>query len=149
MIELKSQRVNGETISRADYELTKNNMLERAREQYKSIWSDDLAKMLDINNRALDTLVEQKIISQEAEKLGLSVTENEIKKEIVKVDAFFSNGVFDENRYKTLLSGAHMTPKAFEADIKKDLLQRKLIQFLTTFLVPGEQENTGLLHLFQ
>ncbi len=137
---IKVAEVNGESISRAEYELAKNNMLERYREEYKSIWSDDIARMLDVKNRALEALVEQKIVSQEAKKLGLSVTENEIRNEILKEDYFFSDGIFDENRYRALLTGAHTTPEAFEKSIAKSLLQQKLIQFLTTFLVPGEQE---------
>ncbi|MBN2418220.1 MAG: SurA N-terminal domain-containing protein [Deltaproteobacteria bacterium] len=137
---IKVAEVNGEPISRVLYEKAYSGMLNNLREEYKSVWNDKLIEAFDLENRALEGLIEQKIISQEAERLGLMVTKNEIQQKIIEIPAFITDGRFDENRYRSLLSYSRTTPEAFEEDLAKDLLQQKIMQFITTFLVPSNQE---------
>ncbi len=137
---IKVAEVNGEPISRVEYERAYMNMLNNLRNEYKSVWSDNLIDAFDLKNRALEALIEQKIVSLEAERLGLMVTPNEVREKILEVPAFLTDGRFDENRYRSLLSYSRTSPEAFEENLSKDLLQQKLIQFLMTFLVPSNQE---------
>jgi peptidyl-prolyl cis-trans isomerase D len=97
-------------------------------------------KMFDIDNMALDNLINQKLINQEAEKIGLSITEKEIQEEILAYPYFQSDGRFDVRRYNSLLSQNRMTPEDFEASIAQQLLETKLTQFLTTFSLVTDQE---------
>ena len=97
-------------------------------------------KMLDLENMALDSLINQKLINQEARKIGLDVTEKEIQEEILAYPYFQTNGRFDERRYNALLSDNRMSPEDFEASIAQQLLERKLTQFLMTFSSVTDQE---------
>ena len=137
---IKVAEVNGEPISRIKYEKAYMNMLNNLQNEYKSMWSDKLIDAFDLKNRALEGLIEQKIISQEADRLGLMVTKNEIREKILEIPNFLTDGQFDENRYRSLLSYSRTSPEAFEEDLSKDLLRQKLMQFLATFLVPSDQE---------
>ncbi len=137
---VKVASVNGEPISRLEYEETKRRLRENLQEQYRDVWSEDLMKMFDIDNMALDSLINQRLINQEAKKIGLDITEKEIQEEILAYPYFQSNGHFDERRYNSLLSQNRMTPEDFEAGIAQQLLERKLTQFLTTFSSVTDQE---------
>ena len=137
---IKVAEVNGESIGRVEYETAYRDMVNRLQNEYKSVWTDKLIEAFDLKNRALEALIEQKIINQEAKKLGLMVTKNEIRERILEVPAFLTDSRFDENRYRYLLANNHTTPEAFEKSLSQELLQQKLIQFLTTFLVPSDQE---------
>ena len=137
---VKVAEVNGESISKLEYEKTYQDMLTNLRNEYKSVWNDNLIKVLDLKNRALEELIEQKLITQEAGRIGLSVTKKEVREKILEIPGLITNGRFDENRYRYWLSSQRLTPEAFEKNYSQDLLRQKLIQFLSTFLVLSDQE---------
>jgi len=136
----KVAEVNGESIGRIEYDREYRDLVTNLQNEYKSVWSDKLIKAFDLENMALESLIEKKIIKQEAEKIGLKVTPDEIREEIFKIPAFQENGRFDENRYRSLLAYNREKPEDFEEKLSRELLQQKLIQFLTTFLIPGDQD---------
>ena len=137
---LKVAFVNGEVISGQEYRKTYNDLRDALHRQYKSVWNDSLIKMFKLKSRALDNLINQKLISQEARRLGLSVTEDEIQNAIMNYPAFQVNGGFVLGRYHSLLSNNRMKPEDFEASIARELLERKVEQLLYTFSKSTDQE---------
>lgn len=137
---LKIAYVNGDLISGPEYEKTYRDLLEALQKQYKDMWNDNLIKMFDLKNRALEGLISQKLISQEARRLGLDVTEEEVQKAIMNYPAFQVNGQFVVGRYRSLLNYNRMKPEDFEASISQDLLEAKLKQFLFAFMEATDQE---------
>jgi peptidyl-prolyl cis-trans isomerase D len=137
---LKIAYVNGDLISGPEYEKTYRDLLEALQKQYKDMWNDNLIKMFDLKNRALEGLISQKLISQEARRLGLDVTEEEVQQAIMNYPAFQVNGQFVIGRYRSLLNYNRMKPEDFEASISQDLLEEKLKQFLFAFMEATDQE---------
>ncbi|MDM7919636.1 MAG: SurA N-terminal domain-containing protein, partial [Methanosarcina sp.] len=137
---IKVAEVNGEAIGTVEYEKAYNDMLTSLQNQYKSFWNDKLIEAYDLKNRVLEGLINQKIIAQEAEKLGLTVTKAEIQEKILEIPAFLTDGKFDEARYRALLSNDNTSPEAFEEGFTRALLQQKVEQFLSTFVVPSTQD---------
>lgn len=136
----KMATVNGDVITRLAYDKEYRDMVDSFRKQYRGAWNDNLIKVLDLKNRALQNLINRKLISQEAKKLGFQVTKAEIQKSIMAYPAFQVNGQFDVRRYEALLDQNRMKPEDFEQGIAQDLLQKKLQQFLLTFLPVTDQE---------
>ena len=89
---VKVASVNGEPISRLEYEETRRRLRENLQQQYRDIWNEDLMKMFDIDNMALDSLINQRLVTQEAKKIGLDITEKEIQEEILAKPYFQSDG---------------------------------------------------------
>ena len=137
---LKIAYVNGEVISGLEYQKAYWDLLEGLRRQYKDVWNDNLIKVFDLKNRALDNLINQKLISQEAKRLGLAVTETEIQEAILEYPAFQINDQFDIGRYRAVLSQNRMKPEDFEESMAKELLVGKLRQFLFAFMTVTDQE---------
>ncbi|MBN1106806.1 MAG: SurA N-terminal domain-containing protein [Deltaproteobacteria bacterium] len=137
---IKVAEVNGEVITGAEYQKTYRSMLEALQREYKSVWSDSLVKAFNVKNRALESLINQKVVSQEAKRIGFEVTKKEVQDQIVAQPAFQSRGRFDETRYRTLLLNYRMKPEEYEADVERGLLQRKLEQFLGIFVAITDQD---------
>ena len=137
---IKIADVNGELISGVEYQKAYRTLLEALQRNYKNAWSENLIEVFDLRNRAFDNLVNAKLISQEARRIGLDVTEKEVQNRIIAYPAFQFNGQFDESRYVTLLQQNRMKPEDFEAEISRQILQEKVDQFLTTFLQVTDQE---------
>ena len=137
---VKIAYVNGEPISGMEYQKEYRQHLEALQRAYKNVWSENLIEEFDLRNRALQELINAKLVSQEARRIGLDITEKEIQNQILAYPEFQYRGRFDESRYRELLSRNRMKPEDFEASIAQGLLQRKLGQFLMTFSPTTEQE---------
>ena len=136
----KTAMVNGELITTQEYQNAYHDLMEAFQQQYKDLWNDDLIKALDVKNMALTNLINQILIEQEAKRLGLEVTDDEIQKAVMGYSAFQVNGRFDLDRYRDLLGYRRMTPEDFEEMLRKELLDGKLRQVLLGFANVTDQE---------
>ena len=137
---IKIAVVNDEVITAVEYQKNYRSMVEALQREYRGMWSDNLVKVFDLKNRALDALISQKLVSQEAKKIGLDVTEKEVQDKIMSNPSFLFRGRFDESRYRSVLQNYHMTPEEFEALVTKEMLQEKVEQLLTTLSPVTDQE---------
>ncbi len=137
---LKIAYVNGELISGVDYQKVYRKLLEGLQRDYGSVWSDNLIKVFDLRNKALTNIINEKLVGQEAKRIGLDVTEEEIQQKIMAYPSFQFNGRFDEGRYRSLLLNNRMEPEDFERGIAQELLQSKVEQILVTFLPVTDNE---------
>ncbi len=137
---IKVASVNGEIITGMEYRKAYSDLREALFRQYRDVWSDNLVEMFDLKNRALENLVMEKLISTEARKLGLDVTESEIQQAVMKYPGFQTDGKFDIGRYRALLGQNRMEPEDFEAGIASELLGDKLRQFVLGFVPATEEE---------
>jgi len=137
---LKIAKVNGEVITGMEYQKAYEELLERFRAQYKDLLTESLIKSFDLKNRALEILIDQKLVSQEARRLGLDVTEEEVQKAIMEYPPFQVGGKFDIGRYRALLQHNRMKPEDFEADMARGLLEGKVREFLSSFVTVTDQE---------
>jgi peptidyl-prolyl cis-trans isomerase D len=125
--------VNGDLITGLEYEARYREMLDALQKQYKEYWNDTLIKAFQIKQRALNSLIEKRLISQESARIGLGVTDDEVANAIVTYPAFQVNGEFDEGRYSSLLRYNRMEPTDFESAIKLELLGQKIRHFIKCF----------------
>ena len=137
---VKLGKVNGETIAAKEYDMAYRNLILDYQNQLKGVWNDKLIKAMDLQNVAFESLIQNKIILQEAKKLGLKVTEKELQEEILLYPAFQQDGIFSESRYRAILAMDRTTPEEFEESRRQAILSEKLRQFLTSFYIPSEQE---------
>ncbi len=73
-----------------------------------------------LKDSALKNLVQQKLILQEAESLGVWPSPQEIKKEIKEMPYFKTNENFDIEKYKAILANNGYTPPDFENEVGND-----------------------------
>ncbi|MGM0426666.1 MAG: SurA N-terminal domain-containing protein [Thermodesulfobacteriota bacterium] len=137
---LKVAYVNGELITGPEYQKAYREMLTAVRERYKGMWNDQMAKMFNLEKRALDGLINQRLMTQAARRLGLDVTEEETQEAIMSYPAFQVNGRFDMRQYQSLLRHNHMKPEDFEQTMSQELLKKKLEQFLFAFVDVTDRE---------
>ncbi len=132
--------VNGDLITGQEYDAVYRDMLDALQKQYREYWSDNLIKVFQLRQRALNSLIEKRLISQEAGRLGLGVTDEEVSDAILTYPAFQVNGEFDEGRYRSLLRYNRMEPSDFESGIKLELLGEKIRQLITCFFPTTDKE---------
>lgn len=118
--------VNGKPITYAEYRQVYDSMMDQARQQFGGNLNDNVLKMLQLDQRALDRLIRQQLLTQEAARMGLQVTDAELARSIAEYPAFQENGVFNRRRYRAVLENNRLTPETFEKDQRISLLMEKL-----------------------
>lgn len=126
----KVAAVNDEIIGVTEYRRAYNNLIDQYRQRFGSSLNDGMIEMLQLKKQALDQLIDRTILLQEAEKLGLRVSDAEVADSITDIPVFQNDGSFDSNRYRSILAQVHLTPEEFEADQKNSLLVEKLARVI-------------------
>lgn len=118
-------KVNGQTISQEEFNRVYQNMYQTYRDVLKDQFNESFAQGL--RAQALRGLIAERLLVQEAERKGLRVTDEELQKSIMAVPSFQQQGKFSRKNYDNYLRYVNLTPKAFEARQREELLKQKLV----------------------
>jgi peptidyl-prolyl cis-trans isomerase D len=135
--------VNGEEISRVEFDRAVENERSRQKEQFGDFY-DTLAADPAFNQRlrsqVLDDLVNQKLVELFARDAGLRVSDDQVKAAIREIGAFQVAGQFDNTSYQMTLSGLGYTPDGFAELMRRDLARTQLLQAMVNseFALPSE-----------
>ncbi len=123
--------VNGSIITLDDYRSTYTNLVEQVRQSFGNNVNDELIQTLGLPKRALDQLIDRALMLQAAEKLSIQVSDDELAQSIGSIGAFQTAGVFDNQRYLSMLSRTQLTPEAFEVQQREAMVINKLQGFIS------------------
>lgn len=95
----------------------------------------------------LDQLIENRMWLQVAKEMGLTVSDEDLRKAIMQRTEFQRNGSFDPDAYRRLLAANRLTPSSFEAMEAKDILTNKarLVIMDAVALTPAEASEAQAL----
>lgn len=113
--------VGSETISVEEYEKEYRQTME----QFRDV-PPELMKQLNLKQQVLDRLVNQQILADNAEKMGIEAGDKEVASFIEAIQAFQENGAFSSQSYKAILAQNRLTPALFESQQRKMLMIQKL-----------------------
>ncbi|UDG79813.1 peptidylprolyl isomerase [Candidatus Steffania adelgidicola] len=132
--------VNGEKISSVHLE----NMVENERNRQKKFMGEELSELTRnegyIRQQILSKLIDTALLEQYATKLGLTISDDQIKQEIFAIPAFRTDNKFDNVKFRFLINKISLSPVQYAALIRKHLLTQQLIKRIgeTDFLLPTE-----------
>jgi peptidyl-prolyl cis-trans isomerase D len=97
----------------------------------------------DLRKQVLDQMVDQKLWLQEAVRMNLHVTDDELKESIIKLPGFQENGQFNAEVYRGILAREKMTPEQFEGQQRDSMMIEKAKSLIrdATALTPHEIEE--------
>jgi peptidyl-prolyl cis-trans isomerase D len=136
--------VDGEPISVQTYARAHERMQRVYSELYRENMSPQILAQLNLGQRALDDLVTEMLLKREAGRLGLQVTDDEVRDSILDIPTFHDGARFDRTRYLNALRSSRLTPAEFEESQRETLLVNKLEGLLTDGLTASDQEIRSL-----
>ena len=125
--------VNGEEISFQQFQQAYDQSYSLIAQQFGGTIPKGLAESLNIRQQVINQLTQQALLRQGGMEMGLMVSGYEIQKEIETMPQFQENGMFNLERYKTILASNRMSPTKFEQSMRFDLLSQKSIDSLSNF----------------
>ncbi|NVM20160.1 MAG: SurA N-terminal domain-containing protein [Desulfobacterales bacterium] len=118
--------VNGTAISLGEYRSVHDQLMEQYRRQFGGVLDEKFMETLGLRKKALDQLINRRLLLQEASRLKLRVTKEELAGAIRQVPAFQTNGQFDPKQYQRVLARNRMNPEMYEEGKKEELLLERL-----------------------
>lgn len=129
--------VGGESVTAKEFQVAYRNNMQRMGSQI----SPEMLKAFGFDKQVLDYLISQHVVSVEAKRLGLQVTDTEVQDKVLSNPAFVDGGGFiGHARYEALLQQNNMSVVEFETAIRNQLLSEKLLSFLTAGVTVTDKE---------
>ncbi|MGE5232899.1 MAG: peptidyl-prolyl cis-trans isomerase [Acidobacteriota bacterium] len=134
--------VGGSQVSMHEFLRTYRQMQEQYRQAYGAQFTADVEKQLKLPLQALDKLVAQKVLLEEAKHLGFATSDRELRQAILDMKAFKEqDGSFiGEQQYAAVLRANDHTPESFEALLREELTVGKLTSALSQTVTVSDQE---------
>jgi peptidyl-prolyl cis-trans isomerase D len=128
--------VDGTPITTKEYSIALNRQVEFFNQMMggKGLGQKQLEDM-GIKTSVLNGLIQQKLILNTADQMGMMVSLEEIKNEIKSMNYFKTNGQFDVNLYRNMLQSNGYTPAQFEELVANDLKQKKVDELFNSLIV--------------
>lgn len=134
--------VEGDEIHFGEYDRAFNNLVNFYRDQFKSQFSEDLMRRLDIKSQALDTVIQKRLLLMEAQRLNIQVSDPELIHQIKSFPAFQKDGKFDNNLYANFVKFQRLTPSEFEESQRESLLLQKVENLVHAGALVSDSEIT-------
>lgn len=123
-------KVDGQEISQREFEMAYQNERNRMQSQlgdYFSTLMGDPAYVQQFRRNVLDRMVNDLLIQQRAEELGMRISDTQVRQTILSMPEFQRDGAFDNEQYNMLLRRAGMTPDMFAESMRTDLLRQQFL----------------------
>ena len=138
--------VNGDEISYSSFQSSYNNLYNLYQSIYQGKFNDEVEKQLNLPKQALQQLIHEQLLVQEADRLNLDISKQELVRAIAQYDAFQENGTFNRDRYLQVLNYQRMSPEQFEAAQYRQMLSQKVREQLQQNVVVSDTELQEAFH---
>jgi len=126
-------------ISGQEFDAAAKRAYDNLRRQNPNMSREDL-KRIRFREQVLNQMINTVLLEQEAARLGLVVTPDEVRSAIADVPAFQTDKRFNADRYKAVLREVQSSPGEFEADMARQILVDKVRRTLNLAVTVAEPE---------
>ena len=136
-------RVGDREILRFDFQQVYAQQLQQYRLQTGGAMSEEVLRALGVERQVLQQMIDGLVALGEAERLGIEVSDAEVRERIVTIPAFQIDGRFiGEAQYRQLLAAQRppIDPGHFEEDIRNEIVLERLQAALTGWVRVSDGE---------
>jgi peptidyl-prolyl cis-trans isomerase D len=128
--------VEGREINVARFRRAYQQQMQAYQSAYGANMDERLLRQLGIDRRIVQQMIEEEAALAEAEKLGISASDAEVRARIALLPAFQDNGAFSEERYQQVLTMQNppLREKDFEEQVRRSITVEKLQGALTDWI---------------
>lgn len=143
-------KVGNTTIDRGAFEQAYQNERNRMQSQmgeYFSTLMADQQYVATFRKSVLDRMINDVLLEQYAQSLGLRVSDDQVSQLILTMPQFQTNGQFDQDIYAATLRRAGFSADSFAEYLRKDLLKNQVISAVqnSEFTLDNEVEQQSQL----
>ena len=118
--------VNGEEITFENFQSAYDRTYNNIREQFGGNVPQGLLESLGIKSQVVNQLIQDALLRQGAEEMGITISKEEIGETIKDMIQFQENGSFSMEKYTSLLALNGYSVQKFEEKVQRDMLAQKV-----------------------
>lgn len=118
------------------------NSYEQTSQTLRQLFGNQMDQLpdLDIGKQVRTELINKYLLLEEATKMKIPVSNAEVLAEIVQIPSFQVDGEFSKARYHDVLKANRINATSFEANIKQDILLRKITSITKSAVLVTDKE---------
>jgi peptidyl-prolyl cis-trans isomerase D len=140
-------KVGKHEISQQDFQNRLNALRQQDSAQLGDKFDPGIYEQPAMKERVLDAMVDQQLLLNANDDLGLRVSDGALREAIASIPAFQVNGQFDPATYRAVLAGERKTPAMFEDEVRSSLAIRLLPDALAAGTIVTDAEIDRFLAL--
>ena len=140
-----AKSVNDQDISNKEVESATKNY----KDQYLSLVKGDesLLNLPVIQQKALDALIARSLLQQQAEKLGITLSDAQLEQMLAQQPTFQENGQFSQKLYENYLRSVGMTNQALITSLRQDHALKMISSTLMDYALVSQSDLQQLANL--
>ncbi|KFL35149.1 MULTISPECIES: SurA N-terminal domain-containing protein [unclassified Sulfurospirillum] len=100
--------------------------------------TQEQADQIGLDKIVMNTLVNQALLLNYADEIGLLATKEDVKERLINTPTFQTDGVFNKELYYSILKANRINPSDYENGLEKEILHAKLENFFKLTPTPKE-----------
>lgn len=140
-------KVNGVEITQRDLDRRVQQARMRLREQLGAAYDATQFDDKQLRREALDSMIRETLLVDISNRMGLRVSDQELRAQILAEPAFQRDGRFDSPSYENMLQLQGMSPAMFEAQLRQRLVGTQLARAVVDSELVTSAEREGFLRL--
>jgi len=96
------------------------------KEVYKDAFDEKMVKEMNLKEKVLDSLIDERVLLVAAKDTGITVSNEELQDSISHEPAFMQNGAFSKDVYLNRLRLSRITPEVYESLKRQELTVDKM-----------------------
>ncbi len=126
-------------ITMGELQKSYSRLYSQYNKMFQGNFDEEKAKSFGLQQQALRQLTDTALILNLAASYDISISDNELLKEITSQKFFQKDGAFSKEIYKETLSRNNLSLKEYENDVRKQLLIQKTLKLLPVQVSSKEQ----------
>ena len=135
--------IDSRSISVTDFRRRYMAQVQAYRSSYGGNLTDDILQQMQVPQQVLQQMIQEKAELSEAERAGITVSDAEVRAQIIAIPGLQENGQFiGEERYRQLLAQQTppLRPSDFEQSVREGLMLDKFRAGLTEWMSVSDTE---------
>ncbi len=133
-------KVDGYNVSREEFNVALRNQVDQMRNMLGQNFDPAMANNPEFKANVLEGVVNRQVLASAAKKIGMTMTDEQLRNSIADIDVFKDNGKFSLTRFQSYARSRGMTDVMFEEQIRQDgVLQQMRDAVTATAFVPKFQ----------
>ena len=142
-------KVNGLEVSQADLNAANNTVNQRLLETYGDDFSSDLIPEDMLLDMVKDEIISAKTFLSQTRDMGILVSEDDAKKQIMLSPNFQTGGQFDEIAFETAIRTQGFTPNDYITTVREGMAKNYLIDSISSSFFTLDSEILNLAKLIE
>jgi peptidyl-prolyl cis-trans isomerase D len=131
-------RVNGETITYNDFYRSMKRLEDMYKQAYGQQFTPEMAAQMGLAKQVLDNLIDQRLLTQEARRLNIEASPEEVRRKLLEIPQFADNGKFiGMELYTRYVTGplGYASTSDFENELGREIALQKMESALQSSVV--------------